>query len=110
MLGLWEDERREAGGSNLLAENGYVEAGALFYKGDGVLTRVRGGGRVGEDGNEVVGFAVAEGGSNIRIVKEKLLVVAEGSGAGEEAEQRDEGWLALLAKLMWSSLQRKKAR
>lgn len=78
MLGACEYEGGEAGGEDPLVGNGCMEVEALFFEGDGFLKWELQEGRVGEEGNGVVDFALAEGEDDRRDAEKYPLEAGEG--------------------------------
>lgn len=79
-LAVCEYEGRKAGEADSLAEKQCVEVETLFCGGDDVLEWGLRKHRTAEEGDEPVGFTLAEGRSARRDAAEKLFEVEEGSG------------------------------
>lgn len=66
-----------------------MEAKALFCGGDGVLERKLRRDMVGEEGDELVSFAMAEGGSIRRGWQNELFKMRGDARSGEDSEEKD---------------------
>lgn len=82
----------------------------IFCGGNGILKCKREEGGVGEKGDELLDFALAEGGSVRRDAEEELFEGGRKAGSGEEEKGRVATRLALLRMIMVSPVWREKAR
>lgn len=64
----------------MLAEQSCVEVEALFCEGDGNFESGREGDKVVEEGDELVGFTLAESGSGRKDAEEKRFEAGQGNG------------------------------